>query len=108
MEAKPESYDAFLEAMEEQIAVLHSLQQQAAQSCAPIVQEILHSRSRDVQQIEHTLDSLLDCAGTPEGLALFKTLCRYYYTLNPNAAAEYVNIYREMWDQEREVAHERA
>ena len=36
----------------------------------------------------------------PEGLALFKSLCRYYYTLNPTATASYVYAYRDMWDSE--------
>ena len=34
----------------------------------------------------------------PAGLALYKKLCRYYYTLNPAATADYVNYYREIWD----------
>ena len=56
--------------------------------------------SRDVQRIEHTLDQLLDVACLPDGLALFKTLCRHYWTLEPHATASYVQTYREMWDDE--------
>ena len=36
----------------------------------------------------------------PEGLALFKTLCRYYWDIDPSATAAYVHAYREMWDPE--------
>ncbi len=32
----------------------------------------------------------------------FKSLCRHYYTLDPAATVEYINIYREMWDNEDE------
>jgi hypothetical protein len=46
------------------------------------------------------LDRLLDCACIPEGLALFRTLCSYYFTLNPAATADYVGAYREMWDRD--------
>ena len=77
-------------------------------SSEPIVQSIIQFRSRDVQEIEQTLDRLLDCACVPEGLNLFKALCRYYYNINPAATASYVHAYREMWDneadQEQEVA----
>jgi hypothetical protein len=51
-------------------------------------------------QIEHTLDQLLDVACLPEGLALFKTLCRHYDTLDPQATASHIHAYREMWDDE--------
>ena len=33
-------------------------------------------------------------------LQLYKKLCRHYYYINPAATADYVNIYREMWDSE--------
>jgi len=103
METEPDSYDAFLEGMKDLIAPLHSLHLQVDQACAPEVQRILHSRSRDVQQIERTLDLLLDSACIPEGLALFKALCRDCYDLNPEVALGYVSAYREIWDQEKEV-----
>jgi len=81
-------------------ATLQDLHQQQATALAPLVQNILHTRSRNACEIERTLDYLLDCACIPKGLALFKSLCRYYFTLNPLATANYVNIYREMWDSE--------
>ena len=83
-------------------ATLNQLHKQMVTECVPIVQDIVRSRSRDQQQIEHTLDRLLDCACIPEGLALFKSLCRYYYSLNPAATADYVFAYRDMWDSEAE------
>ena len=89
-------------------ASLQELHRQMVKSSEPIVQSIIQSRSRDVQEIEQTLDRLLDCACVPEGLNLFKALCRYYYNINPAATASYVHAYREMWDneadQEQEVA----
>lgn len=83
-------------------ATLNQLHKQMAAAYAPIVHDIVRSRCRDQQQLEHTLDRLLDCACIPEGLALFKTLCRYYYTLNPAATADYVFAYRDMWDSGEE------
>ena len=87
-------------------ASIHELQLQMAKSHAPIVQNIIQRRSRDVQEIEQALDSVLDCACIPEGLELFKRLCRYYYSINPTATAHYVFAYREMWDNEADDEEE--
>lgn len=81
-------------------ASLHDLHRQKAAALAPTVQNFLDTRSHDVREIEHALDHLLDCAGIPEGLALFKSLCRYYYGIDPACTAAYVHAYREMWDTE--------
>lgn len=81
-------------------AVLNALHRQQATVYAPLVKDTIRSRCRDQQQIEQLLDRLLDCACIPEGLALFKSLCRYYYTFNPTVTANYVGYYREMWDNE--------
>ncbi|MEI7673709.1 MAG: hypothetical protein WCK00_16515, partial [Deltaproteobacteria bacterium] len=81
-------------------ASLNELHRRMAAECVPIVQDIIQSRSRDHQQIEHVLDHLLGCACIPEGLTLFRSLCRYYFTLNPIATANYIVTYREMWDNE--------
>lgn len=81
-------------------ASLHDLHQQMAAQHAPTVRQIILGRSRDSQVIEQTLDGLLNCACSPEGLALFKTLCRYYFPINPTVTTEYVYAYRDLWDHE--------
>lgn len=81
-------------------AEVQALREQGIAELALMVQELVGSGSRDVQSIEHTLDQLLDLAGLPEGLALFKALCRHYWALDPQATAGYVHAYREMWDDE--------
>lgn len=82
------------------MGTLRDLHLQSAAALAPIVEAHIRTRNRDANEIEHTLDHLLDCACIPEGLALFKTLCRYYYEINPASTATYVNGYREMWDSD--------
>ena len=82
------------------IAPLHALHRQAVEAHAPAVREILRSRSRDARLIERTLDHLLDHACIPQGLAHFKSLCRHYWDINPQATANYINAYREMWDSD--------
>ncbi len=79
---------------------LRGLQELGIAQYTPVVEQIIATRSRDVRHIEHTLDYLLDFACHPQGLILFKSMCRYYYDIDPSATADYVNAYREMWDTE--------
>lgn len=94
------SYPALLAQLQTLTADLQALREQGIATLAPVVQELVRSGSHDVQRIEYTLDQLLDLACMPEGLALFKTLCRYYWALDLQAAADYVHAYREMWDDD--------
>ena len=79
---------------------LRGIQELGVTEYAPVVEHIIATRSRDVRHIEHTLDGILDFACHPDGLTLFKSLCRYYYTIDPAATAEYIYSYREMWEEE--------
>jgi len=101
-DALPDSkaYQDLLQNLTTVLAPLQALHKQAVETHAPTVREILRNGSRDAGLIEHTLDHLLDHACIPQGLALFKSLCRYYWNLNPQATASYINAYREMWDSE--------
>lgn len=105
-EAARGNYESLVCDMSELATSLNRLHKQMADACAPIVEDLIRRRCRDQKQIERLLDILLDCACIPEGLALFKTLCRYYYSLNPAAAASYVFIYRDMWDSDSEAEKE--
>ena len=77
-------------------------QELAVAQYTPVVESILHTRCHDVRHIEHALDHLLDIAGHPDGLLLFRRLCRHYWDIAPAATAAYVNAYREMWDDEEQ------
>ena len=55
---------------------------------------------KDDKDIQRLLDGLLDFCGDENVLLLYKKLCRYYWDINPQATAEYINIYRETWDYE--------
>lgn len=79
---------------------MRDLQEQAARQYKPVVDEILHTRSRDVRHIEHTLDRLLDFCGHQPVLHLYKKICCYYWDIDPAATADYVNTYREYWDND--------
>ena len=92
------SDDDAMEAISILVGSVLDLQQRAAQQYLPVVDEIVRTRSRDVQLIEHTLDGLLDFCGHEPVLQLYKRLCRHYWDIDPAATADYVNAYREYWD----------
>ena len=95
-------YVDLLIALSTAISPLQTLRQKAIEALEPTVQDMVRSGNRDVQRIEHTLDHLLNHACTPEGLTLFKTICRYYWTIDPQATASYVQAYRDMWDDDEQ------
>jgi hypothetical protein len=68
----------------------------------PVVESLISSKSRDVHHIEHTLDRLLDFGFYAPMVELFRRLCRYYYFIDAEAAADYVLTYRDMWDSEED------
>ncbi|MCX6250822.1 MAG: hypothetical protein NTX61_08725 [Bacteroidetes bacterium] len=90
--------------MEKQIKELIFLQQhlakQALSEYSGLVDHIIIAQSTDQNYIEHTLDGMLDFCFDADMLLLFKKLCRYYFTINPQATAFYINHYREMWDSD--------
>ena len=95
------SDDDAMEAISILVGSVLDLQQRAAQQYLPVVDEIVRSRSRDVQLIEHTLDGLLDFCGHEPVLRMYKKLCRHYWDIDPAATADYVNAYREYWDSDK-------
>jgi hypothetical protein len=95
---QPADYDDMLRGIKAIAEDLRGIQELGVTQYTPVVDQIIATRSRDARHIQLTLDHLLDFACHPAGLALYKKLCRYYYTLDPAATADYVNYYREMWD----------
>jgi len=83
---------------------LRGIQELGIAQYTPVVESIIATRSRDVAHIERTLDHLLDFACHPAGFLLYRRLCRHYWNIDPAATADYVNIYREMWDAAGEEA----
>ena len=88
----------------ESVKQIHLLQQNVVRQTLafykPEVEDIIHQDDKDEQRIEHALDHLLDLAFDDQILKLYKQLCRHYYYINPQATAEYIYAYRDMWDTE--------
>ena len=97
--------DAIAGGLDALVGQLQRLQLQAAQQYRPVVDALVRSGSRDVQQIERTLDGLLDFCGHPPVLKMYKRLCRHYWDIDPAATADYVKAYRARWDSEEERGH---
>lgn len=81
----------------EEIALIHH---KAYYEYKPHVEHLIASKITDDNTIQKILDYLLDHACNDEVLLLYKKLCRYYWDINPQATADYINYYREMWDNE--------
>lgn len=91
--------DKEIKALAEQ---MQALNKQAYEAYKPEVERLIKAQIKDVKTIQHLLDGLLDFAHDAQILLLFKKLCRHYWTINPAAMADYVDLYREMWDSENE------
>jgi hypothetical protein len=98
-EAKPK-VDDLVRSIGELAKAQNQLARQAAEQYGPEVEDVLRTECRGPNRIEHLLDGILDFCFDPEMLGLYKKLCRYYFTIDPEATAFYVNAYREMWDAE--------
>ena len=79
---------------------MRDLEQRAALQYRPVVDAILQNGSRDARHIEHTLDGLLDFCGHEPVVLMYRQLCRHYWQLDQEAAAFYINAYRERWDSD--------
>lgn len=92
------SYDALYDGIKGIAEHLQALNKQAVREYTPIVEDIINSRCRDTDHIEHTLDGLVSFCGYAPAVEIFRKLCRYYWQIDPSATASYVEAYREMWD----------
>jgi hypothetical protein len=50
-------------------------------------------------EIEHLLDGLLDFCFDEAILVFYRKLCPYYFDLNPIATIDYIDLYRQTWDE---------
>ena len=79
---------------------MRDIEQRAAQQYRLLVDHILQAGSHDAQQIEHTLDGLLDFCGHAPVVLMVRQLCRHYWQFDQAATAFYINAYRERWDSD--------
>jgi hypothetical protein len=96
--------DGLVRDIRELVEAGKQLARQAERQYAREVEDILLTKCLDPRRIERLLDGMLDFGFDSSMVNLYKKLCRYYYQIDPEATVSYVNIYRELWDDERERA----
>lgn len=65
----------------------------------PIASDLC-SRIASSDEVEYTLDRMLDFCSDDAVLGLFKEVCRHYFKIYPEMIAYQINSYRELWDTE--------
>jgi len=86
--------------IEQFIESRNALAKQALVKYQTIVEQFINENCQDSNQISYNLDFMLDFCFDAQLLMLYRKLCRHFYGIDPSAAANYVNAYREMWDEE--------
>ena len=85
--------------MKEMALQIKKLNEIAYNQYIPIVSDLC-SRVAPLDEVEHTLDRMLDFCGDEAFLGLFKDVCRHYFDIYPEMIAYQVNSYREIFDTE--------
>ena len=86
----------------EQIVQLH---QKAYEVYLPLVEDV-YNRTVSEDELSYLLDYLLDFACEEKMLGLYKKVCRRYLYLYPSCIKDYIEAYREMWEDEGELAND--
>ena len=63
---------------------------------------LIRNNVKDVKIIETYLDQLLNIP-TEKSFELFKQLCDYYMTINKENAESYLEIYKEMYEEDNKA-----
>lgn len=92
---------SLLKDLEPLVNRLNELSIQAYQAYKPLVEDLIIIQTKDDNKIQLTLDYILDFCYDEQMLILYKKLCRYYWEINPQVTANYINYYREMWDGDK-------
>ena len=82
---------------------LQTIYSQAEIYYTSAVNSVIQRQNKDIKEIEHLLNYMLDFADNEEILASYRKLCKYYYNINPQATAEYIQSYKEMYDEDEKL-----
>ena len=95
-----ESVDNLVQSIGAIAQSMQGLARQAEIQYSIEVEDIIESKDRDPNRIQHLLDYILGFCFDDRMLVLYKKLCRYYFFIDPEGTVFYINSYREMWDEE--------
>ena len=103
MKNKHTQHKNFIINVKNLVGQMQSLHLQAIDTYTPIVNELIQRQCNNQKEIERVLDGLLDFASDERILNLFRKLCRYYYQINPQATANYIQYYKKQYDENEEL-----
>lgn len=103
LDTKGRKWGEFVDNIRGMAKELQTIYSQAEVYYTSAVNEIISRQSKDTEEIEHLLNYMLDFADNEKILALFRKLCRYYFDINPQATAEYIQSYKEMCDADEKL-----
>ena len=86
----------------EQIVQLH---QKAYEVYLPLVEDVCNRTALE-DESSHLLDYLLDFACDEKILGLYQRVCRKYLDAYPGCIKDYIEAYREMWEDEGKLAND--
>jgi len=82
---------------------LQAIYSQAETQYTSAVNDVIRRKSKDAKEIEHILNYMLDFADNEKILTSYRKLCRYYFDINPQATAEYIQSYKELYDSDEKL-----
>jgi len=94
-----ESEEQLIEKLKPLKATFDNLAHQTVLHYEPLINEIIHRKSTDNNQIETIIDNILDMCHYPKVLGIFCKLMRYYFTVDVEAANDYIQIFLENYDE---------
>jgi hypothetical protein len=77
-----------------------ALSKSALPAYTNITEDIINDRITDINEIERTLDYMLDLCFDDEILLLYKAILRKLYPKYPNVVASYIKYYFEMYESD--------
>jgi len=103
MDTKDKDFEGLMDNIRGMAKEMQTIYAQAITYYTPAVDDVIRRQSRDTKEIEHLLNYMLDFADNEEILTSYRKLCRYYLNINPQATAEYIQAYKELYDADEEL-----
>ena len=104
MDTKDKNFSELTNNIRGIVQELQTIYSQAEIHYTSAVYSVIQRQSKDAKEIELLLDYMLDFADNEKILASYRKLCRYYYSINPQATAEYIQSYKEMYDADENLS----
>lgn len=99
------TYEKTLEKLADTIRDSLWIWDQAYMTYQPQVEHACHE-DLPRNEVDHLLDGLLTFAGMKANEEQFRRVCRHYWRLYPDVVADYIYLYRDLYDSDEEAIEE--